>query len=348
MNENLTIFFLSSIVLMTLVLPFSVKKVEEEIELFLLIMGISAVSISNMWTHHLIYEAIKEPIPISITVLLMGIIIKFGRLKIISFLNYLTDKLNYEKLIFLVIFILGIMSSIITAIIAAILLSEFITLLKFSRKHEIKITVLGCFAIGFGAALTPLGEPLSTIIVSKLRGEPHNADFFYLLNKFAIWIIPFLIIISYLASKDANKYKEAKNTLTEKYEENIKMVIYRAFKVYIFIAALVLLGNGLKPFTERFIINLRPEVLYWINSISAILDNATLAASEIVPNLTDRQITFIIIGLIISGGFLIPGNIPNIICASKLNIKSKEWAKYGLAYGIPTMMIYFILLYFFA
>ncbi|MCX7648826.1 MAG: DUF1646 domain-containing protein, partial [Elusimicrobiales bacterium] len=61
MNENLTIFFLSSVILMTLVLPFSVKKVEEEIELFLLIMGIAAVSISDIWSYHLIEEAVKEP-----------------------------------------------------------------------------------------------------------------------------------------------------------------------------------------------------------------------------------------------------------------------------------------------
>lgn len=348
MNENLTIFFLSSVILMTLVLPFSVKKVEEEIEIFLLIMGIAAVSISDIWSYHLIEEAVKEPIPISVTVLVMGMVLKFSRKKITSFLIKTAEKISYQKLIFLVILLLGIFSSVITAIIAAILLSEFITLLKFSRKYEIKIIVLGCFAIGFGAALTPLGEPLSTIVVSKLRGEPHNADFFYLLNKFALWIIPFIFLVAYWASKDANKYKEAKNSLKEEYEENIKSSVFRAFKVYIFVAALVLLGTGLKPFTEKFITGLKPETLYWINSISAILDNATLAASEIVPQLSERQIIFIIMGLIISGGFLIPGNIPNIICASKLNIKSKEWAKYGLLYGLPIMIVYFILLYFLA
>ncbi|MEF3279512.1 MAG: DUF1646 domain-containing protein [Elusimicrobiota bacterium] len=347
-SENLTIFFLSSIIVMTLILPFSVKKVEEEIEAFLLIMGISAVSISNLWSKHLVLEALKEPLPITITVFVMGILLKIFRKKIIDFMDRIVDKYSHRLIVFITVFIIGLTSSITTAIISAILLSEFINILKFQKNYEIKLTVLGCFAIGFGAILTPVGEPLSTIIVSKLKGEPHNADFFYMFKKFWIWIIPFILIISHIASKDVNKYKEIKNTLSEKEIETYKTVVYRAFKVYIFVMALVFLGNGLKPFTERFITGLKPELLYWINIISAILDNATLASAQIVPTLTERQITFIVMGLIISGGMLIPGNIPNIICASKLNIKSKQWAKYGIGYGAPIMIVYFLLLYFFA
>lgn len=344
--ENLTIFFLSSIIIMTLVLPFSIKKVEEEIEVFLLIMGISAVSISDLWSKHLIYESIKEPIMIASAVFLMGTILRFFRYRISKFIEKAIEILDIQIVIFLFITTLGLISSVITAIIAALILSEFITIIKLPRSTEIKIVVLGCFAIGFGAALTPIGEPLSTIVVSKLRGEPHNADFFYMLEKFWIWIIPFIFISAFYASNKVKSIKVSKNTLKEDKPEDMKSILIRALKVYIFVSALVLLGNGLKPFTDKYITSLKPEILYWINSISAILDNATLAASEITPLLSERQIKFLIMGLIISGGFLIPGNIPNIICASKLNIKSKEWASYGLKYGIPLMIVYFFLLYF--
>lgn len=346
--ENITVFFLSSIIIMTLVLPFSVKKVEEEIETFLLIMGIAAVSISDMWSKHLIIESIKEPLLIASAVFLMGVMLKVFREKIANFLQKIIEILDVRLVVFLFITIIGLISSIITAIIAALILSEFITLLKLPRKTEVKITVLGCFAIGFGAALTPVGEPLSTIVVSKLRGEPHNANFFFMLKKFWMWIIPFILISAFYASNKIKDTRVYKNTLKEDKTEDMKSISLRAVKVYIFVAALVLLGNGLKPFTDKYISSLRPEILYWLNSISAILDNATLAASEITPLLSERQITFLIMGLIISGGFLIPGNIPNIICASKLNIKSKEWAYFGLKYGIPTMIIYFFLLYFLA
>ena len=50
-------------------------------------------------------------------------------------------------------------------------------------------------------------------------------------------------------------------------------------------------------------------------------------------------------GLIISGGMLIPGNIPNIIAAGKLNITSKEWAAFGVPIGLLTMALYFVVLF---
>ncbi len=50
-------------------------------------------------------------------------------------------------------------------------------------------------------------------------------------------------------------------------------------------------------------------------------------------------------GLVIAGGILIPGNIPNIISAGKIGITSKEWAKIGIPVGIITMMIYFAVIF---
>lgn len=73
----------------------------------------------------------------------------------------------------LTVIILGLASSIITAIIAAIVLVIIINVLPLDRKSEIRFTVLACFSIGLGAALTPIGEPLATITISKV-----NEDFF--------------------------------------------------------------------------------------------------------------------------------------------------------------------------
>ena len=78
---------------------------------------------------------------------------------------------------------------------------------------------------------------------------------------------------------------------------------------------------------------------------SAVLDNATLAAAEIGPVISEFQIKSLLMGLLISGGMLIPGNIPNIISASKLGISSKEWARIGLPLGLVTMGLYFIILF---
>ena len=96
---------------------------------------------------------------------------------------------------------------------------------------------------------------------------------------------------------------------------------------------LTFLGHGFEPLINEYILGLHPMLLYWINMISAILDNATLAAAEISPAMDQETIRAVLLGLIISGGMLIPGNIPNIIAAGKLNITSKEWARFGVPVG---------------
>ena len=50
------------------------------------------------------------------------------------------------------IVILGLLSSLISAIIAALLLVEFITVLRLHRHAEVHLTIIACFAIGLGDA----------------------------------------------------------------------------------------------------------------------------------------------------------------------------------------------------
>ena len=80
--------------------------------------------------------------------------------------------------------------------------------------------------------------------------------------------------------------------------------------------------------------------------VSAILDNATLTAAEISPAMNMVQIQAVLMGLLIAGGMLIPGNIPNIISAGKLGISSKEWARLGVPLGLVTMAVYFVWIFY--
>lgn len=91
---------------------------------------------------------------------------------------------------------------------------------------------------------------------------------------------------------------------------------------------------------------LNPQLLYWINMVSAVLDNATLCAAEISNSMNEATIKAILMGLLISGGMLIPGNIPNIISASRLRITSKEWAILGVPLGLAVMAVMFVILFY--
>jgi predicted cation transporter len=126
---------------------------------------------------------------------------------------------------------------------------------------------------------------------------------------------------------------------------DIKEVIPRAFRVYIFIMALIFLGEGFRPLIDRYVVPRDSRILYWINMISAVLDNATLAAAELTPSMNRQQVSGCLMGLLLSGGMLIPGNIPNIITASRLQIASSEWARVGIPLGLGLMIFYYVILF---
>ncbi len=339
---------LSIIFLAVLILPFKVRVVEENLELFFLLMGIIAVTISGMWSKEIIITAIKDPVSIGGTpigifqvVLIAGLVIHYYNEKIYKWIINLMNKVGLKAFVFGMIIILGLFSSLISVIVAAVLLSEIIAAMPISREKKIKITVVSCFAVGLGAALTPVGEPLATIAISKLRGPPYHADFFFLFKLLADLIIPGIIAMAFLGAYWVGKMESAKVEVP-KYGETLRTVIIRALKVYAFVSALVLLGHGLTPLVVWYFTKIPPEVLFWVNMISAILDNATLTAAEIAPELSILQIKSALIGLLVSGGMLIPGNIPNIVSAGRLRIKSEEWARIGVPLGFIMMLVYFI------
>lgn len=325
-------------------MPFLIKKVEHNLEIFLFVMGILAVTISGLWSFHLIEEAFVEPVKITVAVGVAGLIFKKFQNKIRNKITMIADKMGHKLFLFCLVVILGLASSVITAIIASLVLVEIITGLKYEKKVETNIVIITCFAIGLGAALTPIGEPLSTIAIAKLRYPPHNADFWYLAKLLWAYIIPEILILGLIASYFHTKTDKA-HTLSEDKQENVQDILLRTGKVYLFVMALIFLGTGFQPIIDQYISKLSSAALYWINISSAILDNATLTAAEITHNMTTSQIKAILLGLLVAGGMLIPGNIPNIISAGKLKISSKNWAKLGVPLGLIIMLVNFLILF---
>jgi predicted cation transporter len=331
------------ILAIVLIAPFSVKVIEEELEMFLFVIGCIAITVTSQWSVSLIKEALIEPLKITLAVFIAGFLFRALQKLIARSVNKITDAVGIKLFVFLVIVILGLLSSVITAIIAALVLVEIITYLTLERKNEILLVILACFSIGLGAALTPIGEPLSTIAIVKLRDMPYHADFLFLFRHLGMFIIPGVILFGLLGAILMPSKRQKVHGLTGGKEENIKDISMRTLKVYLFVMALIFLGQGFKPIVETYISKIPHQGLYWLNMLSAVLDNATLAAAEIDPSMSLLQIKSAILGLLIAGGMLIPGNIPNIICAGKLKIKSSEWAKFGVPLGLVVMAVYFLL-----
>ena len=362
MIVNILLFCIFVVVL---VLPFKVKKIEENLEVFLFVCGIAALSVASFaimhgetfgWTTTIIHEALTAPImittvagiPIGIVqiVLIMGVFIYCAHTQIHAAIQTMVNRVPLFVIVFFLICGLGIISSIISAILAAIILVEIVCALPLGRQEKIGVTVISCFSIGFGAALTPLGEPLSTIAISKLSGDPYHAGFGFLLDLLGIYIIPGILAMGILGVIFLQRRGADSGGLECKpVRESIRDVVIRAGKVYLFIMALVFLGEGFKPLILEYIIRIPSEGLFWVNIMSAVLDNATLAAAEIGPQLTLIQIKSVLMGLLIAGGMMIPGNIPNIIAAGRIGITCKEWVRYGAPIGFALMLIYFAILF---
>jgi predicted cation transporter len=333
-----------------LFLPFLIKKVEHNLEVFLFIMGLLAVTISNLWSVEVIKITLTSPInlkhPIVEVVFIAGLLFIYLSGHIEKYTNRIEKALGLRVFVFVLVFVLGLLSSIITAIIAALILVEIISVLKLDKKTETNIVIFACFSIGLGAVLTPVGEPLSTIVVSRLKGEPFFADFFFLWRNLWIYIIPGVLVCAVTGAWLAKREIFSADSLQEEKRENYKDVFIRSGKVYLFIMALELLAKGFSPVVDYLMPRISPMVLYWTNMISAILDNATLTAAEITPRMDIMQIKALLMGLLISGGMLIPGNIPNIISAGKLKISSKAWARMGVPFGLILMGVYFLIMFF--
>ncbi|ORX22457.1 cation transporter [Thermoanaerobacterium sp. PSU-2] len=344
---------LFAILLIILTVPFFVKAIEDNIEYFLFVMGIIAVTVSGAMSLDLLSHILKNHLLYIITaaVFISGFLFETFKNKIKEFVKSILKHMSLKIFVFMLIVVLGLTSSIITAIVASLVLVEIVHILPIYHKDKVVITVIACLSIGLGAALTPVGEPLSTLVISALK-----KDFFYLLRTVGIYIVPTIFVMGILGAFYVNRFTDnAKPKKEEEYFkeeemeirqiENIKFIVIRSIKIFIFLLALELLSAGFKPLVDNYVMHMNVRLLYWVNMISAVLDNATLAAAEISPAMDPEHIRAILMGLLISGGMLIPGNIPNIISAGKLEIKSKEWAKIGIPISMAVLVVCYIFVF---
>src|SRR5713101_2426256 len=328
---------LGLVLLAVLLGPVLVKPIEENIEIFFLIAGSFAAALTGQWGRQLFHAALTEPIALTVAVLVFGVIARMLRPSLDRSIQRMIKVVAPRWIYFGLIITLGLLSSVITAVIAALILVEAVALLKLDRQSETAAVVLACFAIGLGAALTPVGEPLGTIAIAAL-----HADFWYLVRLLGWLVVAGILIVGLVSLIFPVRHGESLKA--ERDEQTWTEVAVRAGKVYLFVAGLVGLSWGLRPLVDVFIGRMPGSVLFWLNSISAVVDNATLTAAEIGPSLSVAQQRAVLMGLLISGGMLIPGNIPNIVAAGRLGIGSREWARVGLVTGLPLMALCFAVL----
>ena len=327
-----------------LVVPLTSRWAESHLELFLLAVGGAAVTVSGGWSGELVRRALSSPVYVSFIVLVVSVIFNnYSRYifrVLFAFFRTLEPRYSFALLVFL----LGMTSSVVSVTVAALVLAEVLQVVNLEHDTTVRITVFACYAIGLGAVLTPLAEPMGLVINSALAGPPYHADFFFLLRHFFGWIAPAVCGLSVAAGYAARHAGTTMQMHIREDKENYSSILRRTLHIYMFVAALTLISAGLRPLAQSTITHLGGKVLFLANAVSVIIDNATLAAIEIVPTISHTDLIYMVIGLAAFGSMLVQGNLPNIVAAEKLGIKSREWARVAVPTGLTLMGVYFVLL----
>lgn len=316
--------FGTAVIIVVLIGPVFVKAIDRNVELFFLLIGLLTACLMGQLNEPAVGAALKEPLPFTLAVLVFGSLFRFLRDYFHQLLGRAMRLLAPRILCFCLTIILGFLAAFITPVCAAIVFVEGISLLRCDRRSEVGATVLACFAIGFGAGLTPFGMPGIAVVLLSL-----HADFWYLAHLLWPFIVAGVILAAIPILFLPFASGEPLDVIGDKDPWSV-VLLARPGKVYLFIAGLVLLSGGVRPLVDVYTHHLPNGWLFWMNTISAVVNNSTLAAVEIGPSLSMNQQRAAFLGLLISGGALVTGNIPNIVAASRLGITSREWARVGL------------------
>ncbi|HVN88404.1 MAG TPA: DUF1646 family protein [Candidatus Binataceae bacterium] len=335
---------LIGIVLLTLLVlgPVVSRLIEEHIEIFFLTIGATAMTFAGAWQWEVAGRAASVPLGITATVIVADII--FGRIRgqLDTAVGWMQARIEHRLLTGGTVLVIALLSAVLTAVVAALMLAELIELMGLGPRARVRVTVAGCFAIGLGSSLTPLGGPLSTLAASGL-----GIGFSGLFVMLAPFVLPGILVCAIAAGLIATDHESAIAFAAARtvvlIRESVLRALFRGIEIYAFIAGLVLVGEAFGPLAGHYVPLISRSMLYWANTLSAAMDNATLVALE-MRSMDPVRAREAMMALLIAGGMLIPGNVPNIVAAAALRIGASDWAKIGIPAGLVLLTLYFIIL----
>src|ERR1700691_5337750 len=146
----------SAVVILALLLfgPLAVATLEHNIELYCLALGVLATILGTGFSRDLIFETLQEPVPICIAVIVAALLFGWVRPGLDRGFERLRTRVSRALLTAASVFVIASVSSVITAIVGALVLIEVIGLLHFEGDRRVRVTGAGWFEIGMGGSLT--------------------------------------------------------------------------------------------------------------------------------------------------------------------------------------------------
>lgn len=228
----------------TLLGPLLVKKVEQNIEAFLFLMGVCAVAISRSWHIGLVEEATQEPIIVGIvlSVLAAGLIAHYiGPHFLRGINNALIDGMTMKVIFLEIVVVLGLSAIIITPILPFFLLVETANHLPLTRKTRAKLTIMASISICLGAVLALVETPHSTIAITKMQGALPSINVLPLELQ-SLYIILCILALGLISVFFIEEKVTALEIQTSESRAGLKNIAIWSAKACMFAGAILLVG----------------------------------------------------------------------------------------------------------
>lgn len=234
---------LAGIILATLIGPFVIKRVERNLEAFLFLMALCAVALSKTWQIGIVEEALQSPVVIAIvlSVLLGGAIVRYWRPHPDQI--SMSDGISLKVVFFEIVVVLGLLASIITPIIPFFVLVEVVHLLPIEKRARASLMILTCLSVGLGAFVTPAGEPLSTIAITKIEGEPLSSGLLTFSSLVSMNLLPYMLLLGLISTLIPVR-QTAQGPQSRKSPISLKSAARICVKACLFAGALLLVGGA--------------------------------------------------------------------------------------------------------
>ena len=134
--------------------------IEKRLEWFMLGMGALAATVSWSWSETVVLEAILRPMKVCGAVLVGSLLFSFLHDNVRRVVRRAMDRVGARVAVGAVVIALGFAAGFLTKAVAVLALVELLHAMRLDRDAELHVAVLGCFAIGLGGGLVPVGGPV--------------------------------------------------------------------------------------------------------------------------------------------------------------------------------------------
>jgi predicted cation transporter len=237
---------LYAIIVAALIGPLAVKRIKQNLEAFLFLMGICAIAVSRSWRVDFIEDAFQSPVMLGIvaSMLFAGAVIRYRGMHFKSLNDFAGDGITLKVVFFEIVVVLGLLASIITPVLPFFVLVELVNLLPLERPTRAILMTLAGLSVALGASLGPGGGPYSVIALTKMQGAILSAGHLYLTGVLSTYLLPCILLLGLIST-----VLPAKITLREKQHALEGRVTFKGAATWcvracMFAVALLLVGGA--------------------------------------------------------------------------------------------------------